>query len=81
MKKHENYFNFREITNFTMDIQDIYKFENKYNVKIYLFEISKNKVVRAHMPKTKINAKIATHVINLSYFNNNYILIKHISRL
>ena len=45
--KYENVFDFKEITNFPIDIQDIYKFENKYNVKIYLFKISENKMAKA----------------------------------
>jgi len=38
-------------------------------------------VVRAHISKTKINGKTATNVINLLYFDNQYALIKDLSRL
>ena len=48
-----------------MDIQDIYKFEIKYNIEICLFEISKNKVIRAHISKTSINRKTAINVITI----------------
>ena len=44
-KRYENEFDLKGITNFPMDIQNICKFENKYNIKISLFHISKNKVV------------------------------------
>ena len=64
-----------------MDIQDVCKLENKYNIKICLFEIIENKVVRAHIPKTKINGKIATLVTNLLNFDTHYVLIKDLSRL
>ena len=64
-----------------MGIQHVYKFKNKYSIKICLFEISENKVVRAHVPKTKINRKTATPVINLFYFDNHYVLSKDLSRL
>ena len=53
-----------------MDIQDIYKFDNVYNIKIYLCEISENKIVRNHFPKLKINRETARHFIQLLYFDN-----------
>jgi len=64
-----------------MDIQDIHKLKNKHNIKIYLFVTSENEVVRAHIPKTKMNGKTALNVINLLYSDNHYVLIKDLSKL
>ena len=63
-----------------MDVQDIDKFENKYNLNICLFEISKKKMVRAHIAKSKIKEKTVRHLINVFYFDNHYAVIKDLSR-
>ena len=62
-KKYENELNFKGIANFPKDIQGFQKFENKHNIKICLFKISKNKVVTAHIRKTKIHGKINKNVV------------------
>ena len=36
-KPYENEFDFKGITNIPRDIQEMYKFENKYNVKISFY--------------------------------------------
>ena len=38
-------------------------------------------MIRAHIPKIKINGKTATYVINLLNFNNHYIFVKDLSEL
>ena len=38
-------------------------------------------MVIAHIPKTNINGKSATHVINLRYCDNHYVMTRSLSRL
>ena len=64
---------FKGITNFARDIQDIYKFEKKCKIKICLLQISENKEVGAHIHKTNINGKTATHIVNLLNFDNHFV--------
>ena len=54
-KPYENEFEFKWIANFPIDIQEICKFKNKYNVEIQLFEIREYKVIRADIPKISYN--------------------------
>ena len=37
-------------------------------------------MVRAYIPKLKINGQTAKHIMNLFYFHNHYVLIKYLSR-
>ena len=46
--KHEKKFDFKGITNYPMKVKDVYKFENKYNVKIRLLETNKNNFYSSH---------------------------------